>query len=278
MSIVGWIRVLDKTSCGGTVIEGCATEISHGKPYSFTGARIACKYNCVIVGSHPTATFSNGRTHVLDGHLTSRGCVLRSTLNGIDGLELSDFNDKKTYVDAVAALEEQYAKGEARGPGPVEWEGHFLNGDPGVKNDRIPDSDENVREWLRRALENYDKQFQTPGQWLALRREHGFDKHDNNLAAAERFAMAAGGFWDKAPGMQPTAILGKLLVQTARLGTKRDAPVANHIIGNPGSSNPEFTENWGLRGNEYHAHGYSEIDACQAEAFHTKKRIEDPGF
>jgi uncharacterized Zn-binding protein involved in type VI secretion len=86
MEIIGWIRQGDKAACGGTVIEGSSAEISYGKGYSFKGARIACRKNCVIAEGFSGARLSNGRSQVIHGMLTTGGCPLQSTLNDIDGV------------------------------------------------------------------------------------------------------------------------------------------------------------------------------------------------
>ena len=133
---------------------------------------------------------------------------------------------------------------------------HWGN-EPSLK--RIPDTDENVKSWLRAALANRSE-YQTPGMWLALRRDEGLDRYDNNLAAAERFAMAAEGFWDVFPGSQTMAIAGKRLLQKARM----NVPGAEKVLGKAGSSNPDFTEKWGQLGNSYHQRGLAPEVACQA--------------
>ena len=86
MKIIGWIRYGDKTACGGTVVEGDPTCISHGQPYTFVGARIACRKGCVIAEGFPRCTLPNGRAQVIHGMLTSGGCPCYSTLNDIDGV------------------------------------------------------------------------------------------------------------------------------------------------------------------------------------------------
>lgn len=86
MKIIGWIRYGDKTACGGTVIEGDQTCISHGRAYAFQGARVACRKNCVIAHGFPRSTLTNGRAQVIHGMKTSAGCPLQSTLNEIDGV------------------------------------------------------------------------------------------------------------------------------------------------------------------------------------------------
>lgn len=85
MKIIGWIRYGDKAACGGTVVEGVPTGTSQGVPYSFQGARMACRKNCVIAEGYPLSTF-DGRSQVLHGMVTSNGCPLQSTLNDIDGV------------------------------------------------------------------------------------------------------------------------------------------------------------------------------------------------
>jgi uncharacterized Zn-binding protein involved in type VI secretion len=85
MDIEGWIRIGDSSSCGGVVAEGCAADISWGKAHAFQGARMACRHNCRIAGASSLLTLSNGQAAVHHGQLTSAGCLLLSTLNGIDG-------------------------------------------------------------------------------------------------------------------------------------------------------------------------------------------------
>ncbi len=86
MSIKGWIRMGDKAGCGGTVVEGDQTCVSHGKAYAFQGAKMACQKSCMIVEGHMNAVLTNGRSQVLHGMKTTNGCPLVSTLNGIDGV------------------------------------------------------------------------------------------------------------------------------------------------------------------------------------------------
>ena len=133
---------------------------------------------------------------------------------------------------------------------------HWGN-EPSLK--RIADTDDNVKSWLLAALSNRNE-YQTPGMWLALRREDGLDRYDNNLAAAERFAMAAEGYWDIFPGSQTMAIAGKGLLQKARM----NVPGAEKVLGKAGSSNPDLTERWGQLGNSYHQLGLTPEAACQA--------------
>jgi hypothetical protein len=137
---------------------------------------------------------------------------------------------------------------------------HWGN-EPSLK--RIADTDENVKSWLRAALSNRNE-YQTPGMWLAMRRDEGLDRYDNNLAAAERFAMAAEGFWDVFPGSQTMAIAGKRLLQKARM----NVPGAEKVLGKAGSSNPDFTEKWGHLGNSYHQQGLPPDAACEAALTH----------
>jgi len=86
MNIIGWIREGDKAACGGKVAEGLNTCTSHGIPYSFQGARMACRKNCVIAEGFSRSTLANGRSQVIHGMKTSGGCQLNSTLNDIDGV------------------------------------------------------------------------------------------------------------------------------------------------------------------------------------------------
>lgn len=86
MGIIGWIRRGDKAACGGTVIEGDVTCTSHGQPYAFQGARMACQKNCLIADGFIRSTLTNGRAQVIHGMITTGNCPLKSTLNNIDGL------------------------------------------------------------------------------------------------------------------------------------------------------------------------------------------------
>lgn len=86
MEIRGWLRATDPANCGGTVAEGAPCDFSGGIRYAFQGARMACRKGCVIAEGYPHSLLSNGAAQVLDGQLTSRGCRLISTLNGVDGV------------------------------------------------------------------------------------------------------------------------------------------------------------------------------------------------
>ncbi|WP_198118800.1 PAAR domain-containing protein [Massilia rhizosphaerae] len=86
MKIIGWIRLGDKAACGGKVAEGLDTCTSHGVPYTYQGARMACRKNCMIAEGFSRSTLSNGRCRVIHGMSTSGGCPLYSTLNDIDGV------------------------------------------------------------------------------------------------------------------------------------------------------------------------------------------------
>lgn len=86
MEIKGWIRQGDRTACGGTVVEGDPFITGYGRPYSFHGAKVACKKNCVIGEGYAFSTLPNGRSRVVHGMTTSGGCPLLSTLNDIDGV------------------------------------------------------------------------------------------------------------------------------------------------------------------------------------------------
>jgi uncharacterized Zn-binding protein involved in type VI secretion len=86
VKIIGWIREGDKAACGGKVAEGLNTCIGRGLPYSFEGAHMACRNNCVIAEGFSRSILSNGRSRVIHGMKTSGGCPLYSTLNDIDGV------------------------------------------------------------------------------------------------------------------------------------------------------------------------------------------------
>jgi len=128
-------------------------------------------------------------------------------------------------------------------------------GDPSLK--RIDPTDSGVKRWLCQANAGVNE-YQTPGQWLALKRRGGLDKYDDNLAAAERFAMASEGVWDVIPGTQGDVLAGKMLVQGARL----NIPGSQALLGNAGSSSPSFTEKWGSLGDLYFRQGMPPARAC----------------
>lgn len=86
MKILGFIRVGDKTECGGTVVEGDETAVSHGRAYTFQGARVDCRKHCVIADGVARAVLTGGRPRVVHGMKTSGGCVCESTLNDVDGV------------------------------------------------------------------------------------------------------------------------------------------------------------------------------------------------
>ena len=86
MSIIGWIREGDNAACGGKVAEGLSTCTGRGVPYTFQGARMACRKNCVIAEGFSRSTLANGHSRVIHGMKTSGGCPISSTLNGIDGV------------------------------------------------------------------------------------------------------------------------------------------------------------------------------------------------
>jgi uncharacterized Zn-binding protein involved in type VI secretion len=86
MEIIGWVRQGDKAACGAMVCEGDPTVISMGLPYTFQGAKLACKKNCVIAEGYLYSILTNGKPQVLHGMMTSGSCPLISTLNDFDGV------------------------------------------------------------------------------------------------------------------------------------------------------------------------------------------------
>jgi uncharacterized Zn-binding protein involved in type VI secretion len=80
------MRITDRADCGGTVAEGSSCDTSGGIGYTFHGARLSCNKNCTIAEGYSLSILSNGAAQVLDGQLTSGGCRLISTLNGVDGM------------------------------------------------------------------------------------------------------------------------------------------------------------------------------------------------
>jgi uncharacterized Zn-binding protein involved in type VI secretion len=49
MNIIGWVHFGDKAACGGKVAESLNTCTGRRVPYSFQGARMACRKNWVII-------------------------------------------------------------------------------------------------------------------------------------------------------------------------------------------------------------------------------------
>jgi uncharacterized Zn-binding protein involved in type VI secretion len=86
MVIIGWVRQADRAACGGIVAEGDPFVISDGIPYTFQGAKVACRKSCVIAEGYQLSTLMNGKPQVLHGMVTSGGCPLISTLNDEDGV------------------------------------------------------------------------------------------------------------------------------------------------------------------------------------------------
>lgn len=76
----------DRAACGAMVCEGDQFVTSMGRPYTFQGAKLACKKNCVIAEGYLFSTLTNGKPQVLHGMRTSGGCPLLSTLNDVDGV------------------------------------------------------------------------------------------------------------------------------------------------------------------------------------------------
>jgi len=86
LEIIGWLRQGDKAACGGSIAEGDPFVISHGRPYTFQDAKMACKRNCSIAEGYQFSILTNGKAQVLHGMKTSSGCPLLSTLNDTDGV------------------------------------------------------------------------------------------------------------------------------------------------------------------------------------------------
>ncbi|HEY1150265.1 MAG TPA: PAAR domain-containing protein, partial [Pseudoduganella sp.] len=76
----------DVAACGGVVAEGLSTATSNGVPYSFQGARMACRKSCVIAEGYARSTLTNGKHRVIHGQSTSGGCPLYSSINDFDGV------------------------------------------------------------------------------------------------------------------------------------------------------------------------------------------------
>jgi hypothetical protein len=122
-----------------------------------------------------------------------------------------------------------------------------------------------TRQWLCRSLQEKGE-YLSPGQWLAGQRNQGFDKGDDSLAAAERFAMASEGVWDVIGDpftkfyVQPVI----LSLQYMQKNVQMSFPSTQSILGRPGSKNPNLTEGWGFKGHWYYMNEYNTEQAVRA--------------
>ncbi len=85
MKILGWIRIGDKTACGGIVSEGYERMSYDGIAYSYEDAKINCVKACVIAEAASFYRLPNGKAVPFHGHRTSGGCPLHSTINDLCG-------------------------------------------------------------------------------------------------------------------------------------------------------------------------------------------------
>ena len=85
MKILGWIRVGDRTACGGIVVEGYDRISYDGIAYAHRDAKINCSQGCVIVEAADFYRLPNGKPVPFHGHRTSGGCPLHSTINDLCG-------------------------------------------------------------------------------------------------------------------------------------------------------------------------------------------------
>lgn len=81
MAKYGVIRKGDKTSCGGTVMEGDSTFTVLGKEVALVGATISCRHGCQIIQGWPDF-FDNRRLVGFHGCQTTQGCRCLSTASG----------------------------------------------------------------------------------------------------------------------------------------------------------------------------------------------------
>lgn len=81
------IRIGDPTSDGGTVVSGSPYRVLYGKNVARLGDKVSCPKNghtnCVIIEGDPS-WLVDGKPVALEGHLTSCGAVLFSTLKEVD--------------------------------------------------------------------------------------------------------------------------------------------------------------------------------------------------
>ena len=80
------IRLGDPTTHGGVVVSASADTLAHGKPVARVGDSVTCPIHghggCVIVEGDPTLLL-DGRHVALQGHMTSCGAALISTLSEV---------------------------------------------------------------------------------------------------------------------------------------------------------------------------------------------------
>jgi hypothetical protein len=128
MAHYGYIREGDGTSCGGVVLEGHPMIRSHGRRIAPDGARIQCKLGCRgMAGTGPHIPQRRGRLpcgsrQMVHEDLTTGGCKLLSSLNGVHGISDDD-------AGSVAKAPRQDAEGPWQQPrpfnerSPQQWAG-----------------------------------------------------------------------------------------------------------------------------------------------------------
>lgn len=80
-SILGFICVGDKTSCGGTVISGSVVDTdSSVRPIARIGDLISCRHKCTIISGDQTMIVA-GQPVAMHGSLTTKQCVCISNQN-----------------------------------------------------------------------------------------------------------------------------------------------------------------------------------------------------
>ena len=112
--------------------------------------------------------------------------------------------------------------------------------DPSLQ--QIPNSNDRVQNWLDRAAQ--ERPNDPYGYLYDARNTYHLDRHDDNLAAAERYAGAYSGD----PLYKDTNLVGDLALKLAR-----DVCVGGYcgsdILGKNGSKDAEFVNRWGSLGN-----------------------------
>lgn len=120
-SILGFICVGDKTSCGGTVISGSVVDTdSSGRPISRIGDAISCRHNCTIISGDQTMIVA-GQPVAMHGSLTSKQCTCISAQNnnktGIGQTEAQQASTPKAADPGIAYTPDMQA---------VEQELHWI--------------------------------------------------------------------------------------------------------------------------------------------------------
>ena len=100
VTITGFIRVGDSTSCGAKVISTSSSFFLFNKPVATVGSVVACRYKCRIIHSTSTVLL-DGYSAAIDDSVTTRGCRCVSSLNGVSGVGNDDTTQAAAHEDAM---------------------------------------------------------------------------------------------------------------------------------------------------------------------------------